>query len=108
MDAQNNDQDQEIICCEPNCKQPFLFTAGEQAFFAEKGFTPPKRCKPCREAKKAEKQVREAQGGTSAAGSPPSAPPGGGGNENWGNRWEANEGRGGRGRQDDRPRRKRQ
>jgi hypothetical protein len=43
--------DKELTC--KDCKQPFTFTAGEQAFFDQNGFTEPKRCKPCREAKKA-------------------------------------------------------
>lgn len=42
-----------------NCGDDFTWTAGEQEFFHEKGFTdPPKRCKACRQAKKA------ARGGT--------------------------------------------
>ena len=45
-------QDQMVVCKE--CSQEFVFTAGEQAFFAEKGFAaPPKRCKSCRDRKKA-------------------------------------------------------
>jgi len=32
------------------CKAEFLFTAGEQQFYADKGLeSDPKRCKPCRE-----------------------------------------------------------
>jgi hypothetical protein len=34
-----------------------VFTAGEQQFFAEKGFTPPNRCKPCRAKRKAEREA---------------------------------------------------
>jgi len=45
----------------PECLKEFVFTVGEQKFFNEKGFTPPKRCKPCRDAKRAEKE-----GGTGA------------------------------------------
>ena len=45
-------QDKTIKCCD--CGQEFVFTAGEQQFYAEKGFTnEPKRCKACRDAKKA-------------------------------------------------------
>lgn len=43
-----------------DCKQPFTFTGGEQRFFVERGFTEPTRCKPCRNARKAQK---EQQGG---------------------------------------------
>ena len=37
-----------------DCGQPFTFTAGEQEFYAEKGFTnEPTRCPDCRRANKA-------------------------------------------------------
>ena len=40
--------------CE-DCGKEFVFTAGEQEFYAEKGFTnEPKRCKECRDKRKAE------------------------------------------------------
>ena len=42
-----------IITCK-DCGQEFVFTANEQAFYAEKGFTnEPQRCKACRDARKA-------------------------------------------------------
>ena len=45
-------QDKTIVC--KDCGQEFTFTANEQEFFAEKGFTnEPQRCKPCRDARKA-------------------------------------------------------
>jgi len=34
------------------CKGTFEFTAGAQEFFAGRGFSEPRRCKPCREARK--------------------------------------------------------
>lgn len=41
-----------IITCK-DCGSEFVFTANEQAFYAEKGFTnEPQRCKPCRDARK--------------------------------------------------------
>lgn len=43
--------DQTLTCEE--CSSEFAFTAGEQEFYTEKGFTPPKRCPDCRAAKKA-------------------------------------------------------
>lgn len=42
--------DKMIDCMD--CRTPFNFTEGEQKFFLGKGFSFPKRCKPCREAKK--------------------------------------------------------
>ncbi len=48
-------QDKTITCVD--CGEEFVFTAGEQAFYQEKGFTnEPKRCKACREKKKAAHQ----------------------------------------------------
>ncbi len=41
-----------LICRDCACE--FAFTAGEQEFFNERGFADPKRCKPCREQRKAE------------------------------------------------------
>ncbi|MEG2295386.1 MAG: zinc-ribbon domain containing protein [Oscillospiraceae bacterium] len=44
-------QDKTISC--KDCGAEFIFTASEQDFFAEKGFTnEPQRCKPCRVARK--------------------------------------------------------
>ena len=44
-------QDKTIIC--KDCGQEFVFTASEQDFFEEKGFTnEPQRCKPCRDIQK--------------------------------------------------------
>lgn len=42
-----------------------MFSVGEQKFFAEKGFTPPSRCKPCRDKRKAQNQ--NGQNGQTAA-----------------------------------------
>jgi len=47
--------DQTLNCVE--CHQDFLFSEKEAKFYEEKQFTPPKRCKPCREAKKARQQA---------------------------------------------------
>ncbi|MBO7393708.1 MAG: zinc-ribbon domain-containing protein [Abditibacteriota bacterium] len=43
-----------IIKCK-DCGQDFVFTVGEQEFFADKGFGEPVRCKSCREIRKAQK-----------------------------------------------------
>lgn len=43
--------DKTLIC--KDCGNEFQFTASEQEFYAEKGFTnEPQRCKPCRECQK--------------------------------------------------------
>jgi hypothetical protein len=43
-------QDQTLTCAD--CGREFTFSASEQEFFRERGFTPPKRCKECRQANK--------------------------------------------------------
>ena len=43
--------DKELNCKE--CNAPFVFTAGEQEFYAERGFVnEPQRCKACRDQRK--------------------------------------------------------
>lgn len=45
-------QDQTLTCAD--CGKAFTWTASEQEFYQQKGFTnPPKRCPDCRAAKKA-------------------------------------------------------
>ncbi|MGI6706567.1 MAG: zinc-ribbon domain containing protein [Clostridia bacterium] len=44
-------EDKTLVCKE--CGKEFIFTAGEQEFYAERGFqNEPARCKPCRDARK--------------------------------------------------------
>lgn len=46
--------DKTLVC--KDCGAEFVFTAGEQEFYAEKGFTnEPQRCKECRIARKNER-----------------------------------------------------
>ena len=48
-------QDKELVC--RDCGESFIFTAGEQEFYAERGFqNEPVRCKPCRDARKANRR----------------------------------------------------
>lgn len=43
-------EDRSILCID--CSKDFIWTAGEQTFFYDKGLqNPPKRCKPCKQAK---------------------------------------------------------
>lgn len=47
--------DKTLVCVD--CGAEFVFTAGEQEFYAEKGFTnEPKRCPDCRRAKKQQRR----------------------------------------------------
>ena len=44
-------QDKTLVC--KDCGQEFVFTAGEQPFYKEKGLdNEPKRCKECRDKRK--------------------------------------------------------
>ena len=54
-------EDKTLEC--QDCGKEFIFTAGEQAFYKEKGFdNEPKRCKECREKRKAARRAsREAE-----------------------------------------------
>ena len=45
-----SDQDRELTCVD--CEGKFAWTVFEQAFYDEKGFSEPKRCKNCRQAQK--------------------------------------------------------
>lgn len=56
-------QDRPLQCLD--CKNEFIFTAGEQEFYERKGFKEiPKRCKPCRDARK----TRRGESGANAVG----------------------------------------
>lgn len=55
-------QDRPLQCLD--CKNEFIFTAGEQEFYERKGFKEiPKRCKPCRDARKTRRTGSEVAGG---------------------------------------------
>src|SRR6266542_296295 len=55
-------QDRPLQCLD--CKNDFTFTAGEQEFYERKGFKEiPKRCKPCRDARKSRRNGSEHAGG---------------------------------------------
>lgn len=57
--------DKQIVCVE--CEQTFVFNERDQEFFKTQKFSDPKRCKPCRAAKKERNKKldaeREQQGG---------------------------------------------
>ena len=67
-------QDKTLACSD--CGKDFTFTAGEQEFFQQKGFTnTPKRCEDCRSKKKADR------GGSGGRGAPRGPRGGGGGGQ---------------------------
>lgn len=50
-------EDKKIIC--KDCGQEFIFTVNDQEFYQSHDFTEPKRCKACREIKKANKNKEQ-------------------------------------------------
>ena len=50
--------DKTLTCAD--CSQQFVFTASEQDFYAQRGFTEPRRCPSCRASRKS---ARNANGG---------------------------------------------
>ena len=51
-------EDKTLVC--RDCGNEFVFTAGEQAFYSEKGFqNEPTRCKDCRDSRKANRASGE-------------------------------------------------
>ncbi len=59
--------DRTLTCSD--CRSEFTFTASEQDFYAEKGFSEPRRCPACRAAKKAAREGGSSYGGSSYGGS---------------------------------------
>ena len=55
--------DKNLNCAD--CGQEFVFTASEQDFYAQRGFTEPRRCASCRASRKA---ARNSDGGGSSYG----------------------------------------
>lgn len=58
-------QDQTLTCSD--CGQEFTFTASEQEFFAQKGFSNPSRCPSCRAARKAAREGGSSYGSSYGA-----------------------------------------
>jgi CxxC-x17-CxxC domain-containing protein len=91
-------EDKAIGCAD--CGQEFTFTASEQAFYAEKGFTDsPKRCKTCRQARKAQRNSGSGYGDDSYGGGSS-----GGGSDSYGGSSSGGYGGGGGGGYDRPPR----
>jgi CxxC-x17-CxxC domain-containing protein len=55
--------DKNLTCAD--CGQEFVFTASEQDFYAQRGFTEPRRCPSCRASRKA---ARGGDGGSGGGG----------------------------------------
>ena len=55
----NTMEDKTLVCAD--CGKEFIFSAGEQEFYKQMGFTnEPKRCKDCRNKRKAERNAARA------------------------------------------------
>lgn len=53
--------DQTLVCVD--CQNEFTFSERDQAFYAQKQFTAPKRCKACRDIKKQSRERQDQQRG---------------------------------------------
>ena len=69
--------DRTITC--RDCGQTFTFTAGEQAFYQERGYSEPQRCPSCRQARKAQRAASGYDSGGYGGGGGSSRGYGGGG-----------------------------
>jgi CxxC-x17-CxxC domain-containing protein len=58
--------DRTITC--RDCGNAFTFTAGEQAFYAERGYSEPQRCANCRAERKAQRAASGYDSGSSSGG----------------------------------------
>jgi len=58
--------DRTITC--RDCGEAFTFTAGEQAFYAERGYSEPQRCANCRAERKAQRAASGYDSGSSGGG----------------------------------------
>ncbi len=58
--------DKILVCAD--CNEQFVFTASEQDFYAQRGFSDPKRCATCRSARKASRPEGGGGGGYGAGG----------------------------------------
>ncbi len=58
--------DRTLTCVE--CRSEFAFTASEQAFYAERQFSEPRRCASCRAARKTARGDSDSYGGGGSAG----------------------------------------
>ena len=59
--------DKNLTCAD--CGQEFVFTASEQDFYAQRGFTDPRRCPSCRASRKAARNTNGGSGAGSSYGS---------------------------------------
>ena len=68
--------DRTVTC--RDCGDAFVFTAGEQAFYTERGFSEPQRCPTCRAARKSQRNGGDSYGSAGGGGGGGSSYGGGG------------------------------
>jgi CxxC-x17-CxxC domain-containing protein len=68
--------DKTLTCAD--CSQQFVFTASEQDFYAQRGFTEPRRCPSCRASRKASRGTTGGGAGYGGGGGGYSSSGGGG------------------------------
>ena len=68
--------DKTLTCAD--CSQQFVFTASEQDFYAQRGFTEPRRCPSCRASRKASRGTTGGGAGYAGGGGGYSSGGGGG------------------------------
>ncbi len=69
--------DKTLTCAD--CSQQFVFTASEQDFYAQRGFTEPRRCPSCRASRKASRGTTGGSAGYGGGGGGGYSSGGGGG-----------------------------
>ncbi len=55
MNEHETEYQEKLLNCK-DCGRDFVFTVGEQAFFAAQQFMPPSRCHACRQSRRVWKQ----------------------------------------------------
>lgn len=82
-EVQTEMSDRTLTC--RDCDQEFTFTAGEQEFYTERGFSEPQRCPTCRQARKSQRNQsgygNDSGGGYSSGGGGFGGGSGGGGGQ---------------------------
>lgn len=63
------DGEDKVIVCR-DCGSEFVFTAGEQSFFSERGFLDPVRCPACRSQRRRERTMNGTEAGNSGGSRP--------------------------------------
>jgi hypothetical protein len=54
-------EDRQMTCAD--CGEGYVWSAADQEFYKKNGYEQPKRCKPCRQAKKAQREGMPQRGG---------------------------------------------